>query len=145
MGHPVKKNKSENSILDFVYEQEQQEIIWLGQQLLNLYNIEYDDTSRPRVLSRLFVKAELSMQKESYTSKVMHSYYERKIMDDTQVDKQLSNAWRKDKYLTSEVENYISVVTRLRTPYNIFEKQKREMVGKSQAVTINADYVLTTW
>ena len=68
---------------------------------------------------------DLSAQKERYTSKVMHSYYERKIMDDTQIDKQLSNTWREDKYLISEAENYISVVTRPRTPYKIFEKQKR--------------------
>ena len=40
----------------------------------------------------------------------MHSYYERKIMNDPQIDKQLNNTWRKDKYLTSEVENYISVI-----------------------------------
>ena len=40
----------------------------------------------------------------------MHSYYEGKIMDDPQIDKELSFAWRKGKYLTSEVENYISVI-----------------------------------
>ena len=57
--------------------------------------IEYDNTTRPRVLSKLFVKADLSAQKERYTSKLMHSYYERKIMNDPQIDKQLRNAWRK--------------------------------------------------
>ena len=35
-------NKNENNILNFVYQQEQQEIIQLSQQLLNLYHIEYD-------------------------------------------------------------------------------------------------------
>ena len=53
----------------------------------------------------------------------MHSYYERKIMDDPHIDKQLSNAWRKNKYLTSEVENYISVVQELPTK---FLKNKRD-------------------
>ena len=106
----IKMNKSENNILDFVYRQEEQETIRLSQQLLDLYHIEYDITTRPRELSKLFVKADLSVQKERYKSKVMHSYYERNIMDDPPIDKQLSNAWRKDKYLTSEVENYISVV-----------------------------------
>ena len=103
-------NKSENNILDFVYQQEERNIIRLSQQLLDLYHIEYDITTRPRELSKLFVKADLSAQRDRYTSKVMHSYYERKIMDDPQIDKQLSNAWRKNKYLTSEVENYVSVV-----------------------------------
>ena len=35
----------------------------------------------------------------------MHSYYEGKIKDDRQIENQLSNAWRKDKYLTSGVKN----------------------------------------
>ena len=35
-----------------------------------------------------------------YTSKVMDTCYVRKIMDDAQIEKQLSNAWGKDKYLT---------------------------------------------
>ena len=47
----------------------------------------YDITTRPRVLSKLFVKADLLAQKERYTSKVMHSYCESKNMDDPQTDK----------------------------------------------------------
>ena len=39
----------------------------------------------------------------------MHGYYERKITDDPLIDKQLNNAWRKDEYLTSEVESGIVV------------------------------------
>ena len=88
----IKKSKCENSILDFVYQQVLQKIIRLSQQLLDLYHIENDNTTSPRVLSKLFVKADLSSQKERYASKVMQSYYERKIMDDPQIDKQLSNA-----------------------------------------------------
>ena len=38
------------------------------------------------------MKADLSAQKERYASKAMHSYHERKIMDDPQLDKQPSNA-----------------------------------------------------
>ena len=37
----IEMNKSENNILDFVYQQEQQEIIRLSQQLLDLYHIAY--------------------------------------------------------------------------------------------------------
>ena len=50
----IKKSES-----DFVYQQEQQEIIRLSQQLLDLYHTEYDNTTSPRVLSKLFVKADL--------------------------------------------------------------------------------------
>ena len=37
----IEMNKSENNILDFVYQQEQQEIIRLSQQLLDLYHTAY--------------------------------------------------------------------------------------------------------
>ena len=41
----MKTRKSKNSILDFVYQQEQQEFIRLSQQLLDLCHIEYDNTN----------------------------------------------------------------------------------------------------
>ena len=46
-------------------------------------------------------------------------------MDDPQIDKQLSNAWRKDKYLTSEVQHYISVIQDQEPPTK-FLKNKRD-------------------
>ena len=41
------------------------------------------------------MKADLTAQKERYTSKVMHGYYEKKIVNDTQIDEHLSNSWKK--------------------------------------------------
>ena len=31
----------------------------------------------------------------------MHAYYERKIAKNTQIDKHLSNSWKKDKFVTT--------------------------------------------
>ena len=172
-------NKNENNILDSVYQQEQQEIKILSQQLLDLYHIEYNttrpkvlsklfvkadlsrqkgthqkyqqehqeikllsqqlldlyhikyNTTRPKVLSKLFVKADLSRQKERHTSKVIHSYYERKVIDDPHIDKQPCNAWRKDKYLTLEVENYISVVQDQELPTKFMKSKKGRYRGKN--------------
>ena len=76
----------------------------------------------PTVLCKLFVKADLSAQKEMYASNVMHSYYERKIMEDPQIDNQLNNAWKKDKHLTSEVESYISVIQDQALPTKFLKK-----------------------
>ena len=115
-------SKSQSSILDFVHQQEQQENTRLSQQLLDLYYIEYDNTTKPRILSKLFGKADSSAQKERYKSKLMHRYNERKIMDDPQIDKQLSNAWRKFNIRRRKL--HISC-TRRRTPNKISEKRKR--------------------
>ena len=40
----------------------------------------------------------------------MHGYYERKINNDTQMDKHLSNYLKKDKFVTSQQENYLSTI-----------------------------------
>ena len=86
----IKSNCS--NIMNFVCEQEQQNIIRLQHKLLESYNIQYDETSTPKHLSKQFMKADLTAQKERYTAKVMHGYYERKNANDTKIDKHLSNS-----------------------------------------------------
>ena len=39
----------------------------LSQQLLDLYHVEYDNTTRPRILNKLFLKAEISQHKKKGT------------------------------------------------------------------------------
>ena len=119
-----KNEQSESNILDFLHQQEQQENTRLNQQLLDLYYIEFDNTTKPRILSKFFMKADSSAQKERYKSKVMHRYNKRKNMDDPQIDKQLSNAWRKDRYLALE-GNCISVLQDQELPTK-FQKNKRD-------------------
>ena len=58
MSQYIKRKKGENNIIHCVYQQEQQKIIRLSQQLLDLYHIEYANTTKPRIISKLFVKAD---------------------------------------------------------------------------------------
>ena len=85
--------------MNFICEQEQQNI-WLQHKLLESYNIQYDETSTQKHPSKQFMKADLTAQRERYMSKVMRGYYERKIANDTQMDKHLSHSWEKDKFVT---------------------------------------------
>ena len=39
----------------------------LSQQLLDLYHVEYDNTTRPRILNKLFLKAEIYQHKKKGT------------------------------------------------------------------------------
>ena len=89
--------------MKFVCEQEWQNIIQLQHKLLESYNKQHDETSTPKHLSKQFMKADLTAEKERYTSKVMHGYYERKIVNNTQIDKHLSNLWKKDKFYNSKI------------------------------------------
>ena len=51
-------------------------------------------------------------------------------MNDPQIDKQLSNTWRKDKYLTSEGKLHICC-TRPRTPIKFLKKRRDRDSGKN--------------
>ena len=40
----------------------------------------------------------------------MHGYYEKKLEQDPGIDRCLSFVWKKDRYVTSECENYLSAI-----------------------------------
>ena len=65
-------NSNRSNIIKFIYEQGQQNIIRIQQKLLECYNVEHDKTSTPKHLSKQFMKADLTAQKEKYTAKIMH-------------------------------------------------------------------------
>ena len=68
-------NSKSSNIIKFVYEQEQQNIIRIQQKLLECYNVEHNETSTPKYLSKQFMKADLTAQKSKYIAKAMHGYY----------------------------------------------------------------------
>ena len=76
----------------------------------------------------------------------MHEYYERKINIDTQIDKHLSNYWKRDKFVTSQQQDYLSTIRdqELRAKSNILDTKEHKTVEKTLIVIINVDYVLLT-
>ena len=116
----IKRNYS--NVMKLVCEQEQQNIFRLQHKLLESDNLQHD--SPPKQLSKQFMKADLTAQKERYTSKVMHGYYGRKIANDTQIDKHLSNSWKKNKFVTSQLQNYHSTIQDQESPMK-YLKNKR--------------------
>ena len=62
------------------------------------------------------MKADLTAQKEKYTAKVIHEFCERKINNDTQIDKHLSNYWKKDRFVTSQQKDYLSTTRDQESP-----------------------------
>ena len=52
-------------------------------------------------------------------------------MDDSQIDQQLSNAQKKDKFLTSEEVNYISVVQEQELHTKFFKNKRDSDTGKN--------------
>ena len=99
-------NKSYNTSLQIVAEQELNNIIRLKEKLLANYQIECEQNTTPMKLSKAFIKADIESQRKRYNGKVMHEYYEKKLEQDPGIDKSLSFLWKKDRYVTCECGNY---------------------------------------
>ena len=87
------------------------------------------------------MKADLTAQKEEYTAKVMHGYYERKIDNDTQIYKHLSNYWKKDKFVTSQQENYLSTIQDQELPRARDSGKTPDCNNKCRSCTTNVEYI----
>ena len=74
------------------------------------------------------MKADLTAQKEKYTAKATHGYYERKINSNTQIDKHLSNYWKKDKFVMPQHKDYLSTIQdqEISTKYLRYKRAARE-------------------
>ena len=57
-------NKSHNTTLQFVAEQEQNDIVRLKEKLLGNYEIEWEDNTTPKNLSKVFIKADIESQRK---------------------------------------------------------------------------------
>ena len=78
-----------------------------------------------------FMKADLTAQKEKYPAKVMHGYYERKINKNKQTDKHVSNYWKKDKFVTSQQEDYLSTILDQELPTKYLRYKRARDSGKA--------------
>ena len=61
----------------------------------------------------------------------MHGYCERKINNDTEIDKHLSNYWKKDKFVSSQLENYLSITQDQELPAKYLENKRARDSGKT--------------
>ena len=77
------------------------------------------------------MKADLTGQRERYTSKVMQWYYERKIANDIQIDQHLRYQWKKDKSVTSQLENYLSTIQDQELPTKHLKNRRARDSGKT--------------
>ena len=59
-------NKSHNTGLQFVAEQEQNNIISLKEKLLGNYEIKWEKNTTPKNLSKVFTKADIESQRKNY-------------------------------------------------------------------------------
>ena len=64
-----------------------------------------------------------------------------KIANDAQINKHLSNLWKKDKFITSQLENYHSTIEDKELLTKYLKNKIARYREKHLIVTTNADYV----
>ena len=62
------------------------------------------------------MEADFRTKKERYSTKVMHRYHVKKISSDGQIGKQLRSYRRKNNFIESVVENYLSTIQNQKSP-----------------------------
>ena len=66
----------------------------------------------------------MESQSKIYNAKVMHGYNEKNLEQDPGVDKPLSFLWKKDRYITSKSEKYLSVIKNKSFQQNTYDINK---------------------
>ena len=64
-------DKSHNTSLQFVAEQEQNDVIRLTEKLLGNDQIECEENTTPKKISRVFIEADIESQRKRYNAKVI--------------------------------------------------------------------------
>ena len=74
----------------------------LGQNLLQIYEIDTNLKQNPKTLSKLYAKADMKAQMERFKEKQLHGYISTKSERDVNLDKNQSLSWRGDRYIESK-------------------------------------------
>ena len=123
------RNKERNQILNFVYDEERN-IIRVGDELLQKYNLNVQNEEQPKITSKRFTKADTNFHHEKFTSKVMHGYFNRTIEKDQKIDHKTSKSWTKNRKLTSHFEGYIAAIQEQEIPTKYLINKRARDAGK---------------
>ena len=73
------RNKERNQILKFVYNEERNNIMRVGDELLQKCDLNAQTEEQHRITSKRFTKVDINFHHKKFSSKVMHGYFKRII------------------------------------------------------------------
>ena len=77
-------------------------LLRLGENLLQTYEIDTNLNQNPTPVSKLYAKADMKAQMERFKEKQLHGYTRTKSERDVNLDKNQSLSWRGDRYIESK-------------------------------------------
>ena len=124
------RNKERNQILNFVYNEERNNIIRVGDELLQKYHLNVQNEEQPKITTKMFTKAGTNFHHKKFTSKFMHGYFNRTIEKDQKIDHKPSKSWTKNRKLTSHFQDYIAAIQEKEIPAKYLINKRARDAGK---------------
>ena len=91
--------------MNFVYDEERNNIIRVGDELLQKFDLNVQNEEQAKINSKRFTKTDTNFRHKKFTSKVMHCYFNRTIERD-----------QKNRKLTSHFEDCIAAIQEQEIP-----------------------------
>ena len=83
--------KNTNRYLACVINHEESKLLRVGRELFVNKNIEDNENWKPSFLSKTYVREVLKIKAESFTSKPLHGYIRKKIIENKDLDQKLTD------------------------------------------------------
>ena len=125
------KDLHRNSVLDYIYQKETNDILRVAQKLLQKYNILSNPNEPPKSVSRKFTKADQTSKRDNFVQKPLHGYFYKQMDKDDNIDTQQSLVWAKDRFITSDLERYMGAITEQELPTKHIRNKRECDSGKT--------------
>ena len=77
---------------------------------LQTYEIDTNLKQNPKTVSKLYAKANMKAQMERFKEKQLHGCISTNLDCDVKLDRNQSLSWRRDRYIESKTEAYMSAI-----------------------------------
>ena len=87
----LRQSRERSDVLTCVYESEETSIVRLGNELLQIHEIQDNHDETAKAVSKKYIINKQKQLIHNYTSKKLHGYFSRKLQNDETIDKNVSN------------------------------------------------------
>ena len=122
------RNRDRNTNIAYTCDDEKDNFLRLGKNLLQTYEIDTNSNQNPKTLSKLYAKADMKAQMERLKKKQLHGDIRTKLERDINLDKNRSLSWKRDRYLESKTEAYMSAIVEQEIPTKYIKKNRSKNI-----------------
>ena len=127
--------KNRNEYVNYVYQQEENQSIRVGKELISKNNVVATPTDTTKQARKKLLRRIQEEKSNSYKRKVMHGYFRKTIELDQNIDKKESQQWLQDKYLTSHFTAYACAVEEQEIATKYLNNKRHRDEGKTPSIS----------